>query len=164
MKADTAVTGRYREIGPLGTAVRVALAVALLAPGALGAYEAAELIFGLVVLPAALMVVTICRGQLSPTAFRISGWLAQGLLLALFLTPWYAPAAFRVTSDGVLAYLGVAMVVAAVRGEGGCEATAIPNWLLGRHDRLGCPFIAPVDSYERHQRSGDAAVGSRTGR
>jgi hypothetical protein len=139
---------REREIGPLGTAVRVALAFALLVPGALGAYEVAELAFGLVVLPAALIMVTIWRAQLSPTAFRISGWMLQGFVLALLLTPWYAPG-LRFTSDGVLAYLGVAMVVALIRGQGGCEVMAIPNWLLDRHDRLACPITAPADSYDR---------------
>jgi DNA-binding transcriptional MerR regulator len=35
------------------------------------------------------------------------------------------------------------------RGDAGCEAMAVPNGLLGRHDSMGCLVNLPVDRLER---------------
>jgi hypothetical protein len=45
--------------------------------------------------------------------------------------------------------------VAAVRGDAGCEAVAIPNAIFRRRERTGCVAFALVDSLEA--RSGAAA-------
>jgi hypothetical protein len=37
------------------------------------------------------------------------------------------------------------MLVAALRGYGGCESLAISNWLLKRDDQLGCLLFSPID-------------------
>jgi hypothetical protein len=48
------------------------------------------------------------------------------------------------------------MLVAAVRGQGGCEVVAPPNLLFGREDRVSCVLYGPLDAVEAGQR-GDAA-------
>jgi hypothetical protein len=59
------------------------------------------------------------------------------LFIALVLTPSYAPS-LAVTSDAALVFYGGSMLVAALRGSGGCEVLAISNWLLPerRPDRV----------------------------
>ncbi len=36
----------------------------------------------------------------------------------------------------------------AFRGYGGCDVLAIPNWVLGRDDQVGCFVLSPVDNME----------------
>ena len=73
--------------------------------------------------------------------------------LALVLTPWYVrPLAF--TSDAALVFYGASMLLAALRGYGGCEVLAVSNWILGRDDQIGCLVLSPVDSAERSLREG----------
>ena len=73
------------------------------------------------------------------------------VLLALLLTPLYArPLSF--TSDAALVFYGASMLLAALRGNSGCEVTAISNWILGRDDQVGCLVLGPVDDLERRFR------------
>jgi hypothetical protein len=51
----------------------------------------------------------------------------------------------------VLLY-GASMLLAAVRGYGGCEVLAVSNWVLRRNDQVGCLVLAPVDHLERRWR------------
>jgi hypothetical protein len=44
------------------------------------------------------------------------------------------------------------MLLAALRGDGGCEVLAVSNWLLRRDDQVGCMVFWPVDQLERHLR------------
>lgn len=127
-------------------------------PPALGAYDTGELIFGLLVLPVVVVIAMYWRARRNPAPARTTGLLGHGLLLALFLTPWYAPS-MRATSDGLLVYLGVAMLLAAARGDPGCEVMAVPNWFLRRQDRVGCLVNSPVDRLERRRSAGRPEVG-----
>jgi hypothetical protein len=47
-----------------------------------------------------------------------------------------------------LVFLGEAMLLAALRGYGGCETLAFSNWLLGRNDQVGCMLFTPLDRIE----------------
>jgi hypothetical protein len=78
----------------------------------------------------------------------VNAVLNLAVLLALYLTPWYAPA-LAVTSDAALVFYGTSMLLAAARGYAGCEVLAVSNWLLGRDDQVGCLLFAPVDQLER---------------
>jgi len=44
------------------------------------------------------------------------------------------------------------MLLAALRGYGGCEVLAISNWVLGRDDQVGCFVLSPVDHMEHRLR------------
>lgn len=69
----------------------------------------------------------------------------------LYLTPWYAPALWF-ASDAALVFYGTSMVLAALRGDAGCEVLAVSNWLLGRDDQMGCVVFSPIDHLERNRR------------
>jgi hypothetical protein len=56
------------------------------------------------------------------------------------------------TRDATLVFLGGSMLLAAVRGYGGCETLAIGNWLLRRDDQVGCLAFSPVDQFEARPR------------
>ena len=75
----------------------------------------------------------------------LSFTLSVALPLALYLTWWYAPA-FSVTSDAVLFFGVLSMVLAALRGYAGCEMLALSNWLLHRSDQIACAIFTPIDS------------------
>ena len=71
--------------------------------------------------------------------------------VAVYLSGWLVPALWFM-SDAVLAFYGMSMLLAAIRGYAGCEVLAVSNWLLRRDDQVGCVVFTPVDSLE-HARS-----------
>ena len=80
------------------------------------------------------------------------------IFFALVLTPWYAqPLSF--TSGAALVFYGASMLLAAMRGYGGCEVLAVSNWLLRRDDQIGCMVLSPIDHLERGLGAG--AVSSK---
>ena len=79
----------------------------------------------------------------------------MGVFFALVLTPWYAPR-LSFTSDAALIFYGASMLLAAVRGYGGCEVLAISNWVLRTDDQVGCFVLGPVDDAERRLRQRQA--------
>jgi hypothetical protein len=52
------------------------------------------------------------------------------------------------TRNATLIFLGASMLVAALRGYGGCESLAVSNWLLRRDDQVGCLLLSPIDALE----------------
>jgi len=75
----------------------------------------------------------------------------MAVFFALFLTPWYLPR-LSFTSDAASIFYGASMLLAALRGYGGCEVLAISNWVLRRDDQVGCFVLGPVDNMERRLR------------
>jgi hypothetical protein len=159
--------GDGRAIGPVGTAVRVfagvlALAVAGLWQG-LGWWDvaAAAIAFPLVGLSAWWLL--SARGPHPWPASAIAGdglgyaesLLAVAIAAALtFVTPADQPA--------VWAWLGGSLLLAAARGDGGCEALALANALGGRRDHGGCVLFTPLDAAEGRRRR--SAVQRRAAR
>jgi hypothetical protein len=47
--------------------------------------------------------------------------------------------------------LGLSMLLAAARGDGGCELLAFPNALKRRRDSIGCIIFTPIDRAEARQ-------------
>ena len=72
----------------------------------------------------------------------------MAVFFALFLTPWYLPR-LSFTSDAASIFYGASMLLAALRGYGGCEVLAMSNWVLRRDDQVGCLVLGPVDLAER---------------
>jgi hypothetical protein len=70
----------------------------------------------------------------------------------LWATPWFAPS-IGFLSDAALLFYGSSMLLAARRGDRGCEVLAISNWMLGRDDQIGCLLFGPVDHLEHHRSS-----------
>ena len=144
-----------REIGPIGTVARVVVGVGMLGSVVYGHVEGpfrpASWVLGLVGLPAVLLGWQWWRARRSPSRFEATGPFAQVLNIAVFaalyFTPDYAPA-LSATSDAALVFYGVSMLLAAIRGYGGCEVLAVSNWLLRRDDQVGCLLFGPVDYLE----------------
>ena len=157
-------SGRRRQIGSIGTTVRVVLGLALLAYGLSGGkivvshgqlqfgFEPLGLILGVVVLPAVLLIGQSLRARRDPTRLEETGAVGtainMAIFFALFLTPWYAPR-LSFTSDAASIFYGASMLLAALRGYGGCEVLAMSNWVLRRDDQVGCLVLGPVDLAER---------------
>jgi hypothetical protein len=100
-----------------------------------------ELAIGLVALPAVATLLMSLRSRSAPP-LRLG---AAGHLVTL------AHVAVTVTFFGEAAALfyGSMALVAGLQGNGGCEITALANWLRGRDDRVGCPIFEPFDVLDR---------------
>ena len=148
-----------RRIGGMGTAARLLVGLVLLGSVLLGElagpFRPAAWLLGLVGLPAVLLAWQWWRTRRGRPRLRATGPLGHGLnvavFLALYLTPWWAPS-LRFTSDAALLFYGTSMLLAALRGYGGCEVLAVSNWLLGRDDQVGCVVFSPIDQFERRLR------------
>ena len=61
-------------------------------------------------------------------------------------------------------FIGASMLLAAGRGDGGCEVLAFPNAVTGRSDRVGCMIFTPIDAAEARHREGQARPAMHTER
>jgi hypothetical protein len=156
-KTDTA-TGR--RIGPMGTAVRIAGGLGLLylagADGLTWDVHWYEPVIGLAVLPAVMLAVGLLARRHNTGPLRLTGpmWTCVNcaVIVALVVNPS--------TSGGALLFYGATMLIAAWRGQSGCEITVIPNVVLGRDDQIGCPTLSLVDEAEARQRRTDSTAAS----
>lgn len=73
----------------------------------------------------------------------LGAFLAFAPVVIVFLWGYGGPAA-----TGALTFLGVSLVVAALRGDSGCEVMAIPAVFTGKHTHLACIFFSPIDWVE----------------
>lgn len=156
--------GDQRQIGPIGTTIRAILGFLLLfglgIPGGVttvhGQYryvfDVPSVVLGAVVFPAVVLLSHWLAIRHRSTSLQATGPVAttinMGLLLVLFLIPFYAPKIYYIGTAAAVFY-GASMLLAAVRGRAGCEVTAISNWILGRDDQVGCPVFTPIDLIER---------------
>lgn len=107
-------------------------------------------------------------------ALRIAGWMA--VLVALYLMvhlavrrwtpdlhPWAGaalallPAVVLWATGGaralsVILFIGLSLVVAAVRSDGGCEVMSLPAIFTGHHTHLACLLFSPIDRVEARLR------------
>ena len=150
----TMLRQRERVIGRAGTAARAVVGLAFLAL-AVTVYraDARDVVLGVVLLPAAETLLLALRGRAAPPLrLGAAGHLVTiGIILAL---------SFVFRGATVLLFYGTAMLVAAVFGSGGCEITAVSNWLRGRDDQIGCPLFAPFDALDRASGAQPATSGN----
>ena len=148
---------RRRHIGLAGTTGRIILGGAMVGSVVWGhARSGPDLwawLIGLFAMPALTIIWQRWRAGRDPERLVwLSGPIGHpatvAAFLALYLTPWYAPAV-SVLSDAALTFYGTTTLVAAGRGYAGCEVLAISNWFLGRDDQVGCLLFEPVDRRER---------------
>jgi hypothetical protein len=149
-----------RTIGVLGTVVRIGVGVVLAGSVLYGhaarGWHPAAWLLGLLVFPAVVLAAQWWSTRTRPAPLRVTGpvghLLTPFVFLGLYLTWWYAPAVDEL-SDAALLFYGASMLVAAARGYAGCEVLAVSNWLLGRHDQIGCAVFWPVDTIESRART-----------
>jgi hypothetical protein len=147
-----------RDIGPLGTALRLLvglLLVGLIVYGQLatsGHLAPVTWVLGLLGFPALVLAWHVWRIRRNPAPFSdtspLSFVLSLVLPLALYLTGWYVPVLWF-KSSATLIFVGGSLLLAALRGSSGCEFLALSNWLLRRHDQLACAVFTPIDFLER---------------
>src|SRR3954452_198520 len=148
-----------RQVGPVGTASRIVVsAAAIVLAGSRGDmtwWDAAAAIVGFPVV--AFIVLRASRkwrasgARAWPGQIRYVESLAV-LLIAVgltFVTPADEPA--------VWLWVGVSLLLAAARGDAGCEVAAVPNLLVGRRESVGCIVFTPIDAAEARHRSRRAA-------
>jgi hypothetical protein len=137
-----------RRIGPIGTTTRLLGAAGLLylaffdgASWGLDWYDAAV---GLGVLPAAAVAFGLGARRYARGPVRFTGSTGKTanclLLVGLAVNPY--------TAGGAALFYGTTLLAAASRGQPGCEATVLSNWILGRDDQVGCPLFSPIDEAE----------------
>jgi hypothetical protein len=155
--AGTGRTGAVtRRIGPLGTVARVVAGLALL--GGIGvAHSRGDGLdwpawpLGFLVLPAAAAAAQGLWTRHRRVRFVVVGGLGYAVnvavALALYLPQLAVPGLDVLWHAGVL-FLGVSLLLAAVRGYAGCELLAVSNWVLRRDDQLGCVVLSPIDRLE----------------
>jgi hypothetical protein len=153
---------RSREIGPVGTAARVLTGLALffIAGGATitsWAIEPENASIGLVALPAVMVALGLVAQRHGRGPIRFTGPLGIALNLLVIV----ALIANDVTGGGATIFYGATLLVAAFRGQAGCEATVVSNLVLRRDDQIGCPTFAPIDEVEAHLRRREAAATGR---
>ena len=93
-------------------------------------------------------------------------WIRSVLVLALVVGVEIA-LSFATPLDGAVAiwiFIGLSVLVAAVRGDAGCEAVAIPNALAGRSDPTGCVVYAAIDAAEARRARASATGQEYAGR
>jgi hypothetical protein len=158
LRPSGAERGEGRAIGPVGTAVRLlagvlALTVAALWQG-LGWWDvaAASSAFPLVALSARWLLSAPGPDPWPGSAIPGDG---HGYLVSLLAVAIAAALTFVTPADqpAVWAWLGGSLLLAAARGDGGCEALAVANALSGRRERSGCVLFAPLDAAEARGRA-----------
>jgi hypothetical protein len=148
------MTERTRRIGPLATALRVAVAVGLLylaggADGLSWGVEWYDAVGGLVTLPALTILLGLAARRYAAKPLRFTGPAGHALncvvIVALVANPY--------TGGAATLFYATTLLVAAWRGQPGCEITVLSNWILRRDDQVGCPLFAPIDALEARQRT-----------
>ena len=142
------MTGRTRRIGPIGTTARLIAAAALLYlalfDGASWGLRWYDAVLGLVVLPGLILALALVARGRGAGPIRFTGaagtMLNCAVIVALLANPY--------TAGGAALFYGVTLIAAAWRGQPGCEATVISNWILRRDDQIGCPTFSPIDHAE----------------
>jgi hypothetical protein len=156
--ADTQAIRPHRDIGPIGTAVRLVVGFllgGLIVYGQLsssGHLTPTTWALGLIGFPALVLAWHFWRIRRNPARFSdtsaLSFVLSIALPLALYLTGWFVPP-LGFTSDATLIFVGGSLLLAALRGDAGCEFLALSNWLLRRSDQMACAIFTPIDSLEQ---------------
>ena len=162
MAGRRAVDGRSllahgQGIGLLGRLARALVGSAMVGSvlwgHARGGVDVWAWVIGLAVLPAVTIALVrwISTRHAAPlvwVAGPVGALATCALFMAMYATTWYAPS-ISVLSDAALVFFGTTMLVAAVRGDAGCEVLAISNWVLGRKDQVGCLLFRGIDQLER---------------
>jgi hypothetical protein len=147
-KGGKAMHMKTRRIGPIGTTARLVVAAGLfylaLFDGGAWGLEWFDAVVGLGVLPAAALGFGLVAHRYASGPVRFTGSAGTTanclLLVGLGVNPY--------TAGGAALFYGTTLLVAAWRGQPGCEGTVLSNSILGRDDQLGCPVFSPIDEAE----------------
>lgn len=157
------MTENRRGIRPVGTALRVVTGLGLLylavAPGDSSGWGVRwyDPVVGLFALPTISLLLGLAARRFARRPVRFNGPTGTAVNLAVLV----ALASNAYTGGGAALFYGAALLVAAWRGQAGCEVTVLPNLILGRDDQIGCPTFSPIDAIEDRLRRRHAAATAR---
>jgi hypothetical protein len=153
-----------RQIGAIGTMSRgavglLAIVVPILTHG-VGAWDIGGALIALPLLATALHRLT-ASGYERHLAERIAAsrepgftrsWFVNVTVLVLFLAiatglTYITP----IDAGAIWLFLGASLLLAAARGDAGCEVLAFTNALAGRRGTTGCVAFAPIDELTRRR-------------
>jgi hypothetical protein len=75
----------------------------------------------------------------------LNPWLGAGIAVAPALVVFLQGGVYEL---GVVAFIGLSLVVIATLGQPGCEVLALPALMLGRRTHLACILFTPLDWIE----------------
>lgn len=113
---------------------------------------------GLLVLPAIMLGAGLGARRYAPEGVRFmgtTGTLLNGAVLVALANQY--------TGGGAALFYGAMILIAAARGQAGCEGTVLSNWILNRDDQIGCAAFTPIDAAEagfRRSHAGATVRGS----
>jgi hypothetical protein len=144
-----------RRIGPVGTGLRVLVAAGLLylaggADGLSWSIDWYDPVLGLVALPALTVALGLAARRYAAGPLRFTGPTGHTLNCAVMVALVFIP----YTGGAAALFYATTLLVAAWRGQPGCEVTVLSNWILRRDDQVGCPLFGPVDAAEAATRGG----------
>lgn len=159
-----------RQIGPVGTTLRVIGSVGLLViavidfgrdvpPGGSGWWDVAAVViaFPLVALASSLAVNALFQRLGTHTVRRVrttwSSEQAAATALLMLLVLGGATALVLLTPMNrfaIFVFVGLSMLFAAIRGYGGCELLALSKLLLRRDDAIWCPLHEQAEQATDH--------------
>jgi hypothetical protein len=146
---ETHPVSKTREIGRVGTALRVVVGLGLLyLAGAVegGSWDVSwfDPLVGFIALPGVMAALGLAARRYASGPIHFTGVLGHAInavvIVLLLVNPY--------TAGGAVLFYGASMLVAAWRGQRGCESTVISNMVLGRDDQIGCPLFLPADEAE----------------
>lgn len=153
-------TRMRRDIGPVGTAVRLLVGVALVGDIVYGEFATAghleplTWLLGLLGFPALVLMWHVWRIRRNPMPFVDTSPLTFVLSLALPVAVYFLGWIVRplwFTSDATILFIGGSLLLAALRGSAGCEFLALSNWVMRRNDQLACAVMTPLDALDRRR-------------
>lgn len=149
-----------RAIGPIGTAARITVgglvvAVAITRKG-ISWWDVAAVVTVLpLIATTAAVVVSAAYRRLAPGGLARSRRSDPRLAATGTVIMVFAAAATALTfvtpvnGVAIYAFIGLTMLLAAVRGHNGCELLVVPNLVLGHKVASWCPVFTPIDAAER---------------
>jgi hypothetical protein len=150
-----------RQIGPIGTTARIVVGIIFVLLAVVDSPSSGFswldvgtllVVFPLLTIAVAGIVNVVYARRGTPTvlssaprwspaqATAVVGALVA--ITALTLTPLADPATLWL-------FIGLSMLIAAVRGNSGCEIFEIPNMILRTNVATWCPIHTPIDNAER---------------
>lgn len=153
-----AQTIRGRQIGPIGTTARMlgglfAIVVPVTVDG-ISWFEAGVALLALPLIAATTApLITWSYRRLYPRALQMRHGICSLPACTLIAVMVIANDVLvaPTTANGnvtIWVWLGASMILAAVRGYGGCELLAPYNLISGRREQIGCLLYTPIDNIE----------------
>lgn len=120
---------------------------------------APDRVLGAVLVATGLAVLyTSLHWVVSSYLLRLNRWLGAFLAVLPVLAVFVLGAGLG--EVGALLFLGISLLLAAIRADAGCEVMSIPAVVFGRHTHLVCLLFSPLDWIEEKIISARAPAGS----